>query len=91
MIKNDPFIEVECGKVKKDSRNNYIPNTNNPEFGMMFELKVSIPLEKDLCVRVKDYDLMSGDDLIGETWIDIENRILSKHRATCGLPQQYNE
>ena len=56
----------------------------------MFELKVTLPVEKDLCIRVKDYDLIGSDEVIGETWIDIENRVLTKHRATCGLPALYN-
>lgn len=57
----------------------------------MFELKVILPLQKDLCIRVKDYDFIGTDEVIGETWIDLENRVLSKYRATCGLPSIYNE
>ncbi len=57
----------------------------------MFEINITLPLEKDLCIRVKDYDLIGTDEVIGETWIDIENRVLSKYRATCGLPAYYNE
>jgi dysferlin len=45
---------------------------------------------KDLTIRLKDYDIISSDDLIGETVIDLENRYLSKHRATCGIPQTYS-
>ena len=56
----------------------------------MFELKVSLPLQKDLCIRVKDFDLLTSDESIGETWIDLENRLLSKYRGTCGLPRAYN-
>ena len=55
----------------------------------MFELKAKIPLAKDLTVTVMDYDLFFRDDVIGETIIDLENRLLSKYRATCGLPQNY--
>ena len=33
----------------------------------MFELDGTIPLESELRVQVFDYDLLSGDDLIGET------------------------
>jgi len=57
----------------------------------MFELEVTLPLDKDLCIKLKDYDLITSDEVIGETWIDIENRLLTKYRASCGLPEQYNE
>ena len=55
----------------------------------MFELKAFIPLDKDLLIQVKDYDLIGSDDIIGETRIDLENRLLSKYRATVGLPKTY--
>lgn len=55
----------------------------------MFELKAYIPLDKDLHVCIKDYDLIGTDDIIGETVIDLENRLLSRHRATVGLPLSY--
>ena len=31
----------------------------------MFEFKTVLPQNKDLCIRVKDYDLISLDDVIG--------------------------
>jgi len=55
----------------------------------MFELKASIPLSKDLRIRIKDYDLLSSNDIIGETTIDLENRYLSQFGALVGLPQTY--
>jgi len=55
----------------------------------MFELKASIPLSKDLRIRVKDYDLLSANDAIGETTIDLENRYLSRIGALVGLPRTY--
>jgi hypothetical protein len=56
----------------------------------MFEIKTIIPTAKDLTIRVKDWDLLTSDDVIGQTTIDLENRLLSKYRATCGLPLQFN-
>ena len=55
----------------------------------MFEVETTIPVAKDLHVMVMDYDVISADDLIGETIIDLENRFLTKHRATVGLPHSY--
>ena len=40
-------------------------------------------------IQVFDWDMLSGDDLIGETYIDIENRFYSKHRASCGIQTNY--
>jgi len=44
----------------------------------MLEFKCHIPLQKDLKIVVKDYDLLTSDDPIGETIIDLENRYLSQ-------------
>ncbi|CAF0790229.1 unnamed protein product, partial [Didymodactylos carnosus] len=88
--KSDPYIEIELGRTKLDNRDERIPNTTNPMFGKMFEVKATIPTTKDLVIRVKDWDLLTSDELIGQTTIDLENRLLSKYRATCGLPLQYN-
>ncbi|CAF3639300.1 unnamed protein product [Adineta steineri] len=87
---SDPYIEIQLGTIRIDNRDERIPNTTNPIFGKLFELKTIIPLAKDLIIRIKDWDLITSDDMIGETTIDLENRLLSKYRATCGLPLQYN-
>jgi len=48
-----------------------------------------MPLDKDLFIQIKDFDLIGSDDVIGEARVDLENRYLSKYRATCGLPLTY--
>ena len=55
----------------------------------MYELTCKIPLAKDLKIIIKDRDVMGKDDVIGETVIDLEQRLLSRYRATCGLQKDY--
>ncbi|KAK7086142.1 hypothetical protein SK128_016539 [Halocaridina rubra] len=87
---SDPYVTISFGKSKKTSKNEYRPNTLNPIFGHVFEVSGQLPLHKDLKIEVWDRDLLTSDDLIGETIIDLENRYLSRHRATVGLPRQYH-
>lgn len=55
----------------------------------LFELKCLLPIDTCVKVRIKDYSAFGRDELIGETVIDVENRVYSRHRATCGLPAEY--
>ena len=56
----------------------------------MFEFQAKIPVVKDLKIKVMDYDRVSSDDLIGETVVDLENRLLSLGHAIGGLPMTYS-
>ncbi|XP_054471398.1 fer-1-like protein 6 [Anoplopoma fimbria] len=88
--KADPYIVLRLGKDEIKDRDNYIPKQLNPVFGRSFEMQASFPKESLLSVVIYDHDLVGGDDLIGETRIDLENRFYSRHRATCGLPTEYS-
>ncbi|CAM9284115.1 unnamed protein product, partial [Lampetra planeri] len=88
-FKCDPYIKITLGRRTVDDRDNYKPNTLSPEFGRMFELSCFLPQDKDLKVAVYDYDLLTRDEKVGETVIDLENRLLSRFRSCCGLPQTY--
>ncbi|XP_022619550.1 myoferlin isoform X1 [Seriola dumerili] len=85
----DPYVKIALGRKTLDDRDNYKPNTLNPEFGRVFELSCFLPQDKDLKIAVYDYDLLSRDEKVGETVIDLENRLLSRFRSCCGLPQTY--
>ncbi|NXF56076.1 MYOF protein, partial [Oceanites oceanicus] len=85
----DPYIRVSLGTKTLGQRDQYVPNTLEPVFGRLFEVTGTIPLEKDLRVSLLDYDLLPPDQEIGTTTIDLENRLLSRFRAHCGLPTLY--
>lgn len=55
----------------------------------VFELNCYIPQDKDLKISVYDYDLLSSDEKVGETVIDLENRLLSRFGSHCGIPKSY--
>ncbi|GAB0200176.1 fer-1-like protein 5 [Grus japonensis] len=85
----DPYVRVSLGMKTLGQRDQYVPNTLEPVFGRLFEVTGTIPLEKDLQVSLLDYDLLPPDQEIGSTTIDLENRLLSRFRAHCGLPTFY--
>ncbi|KAJ3610380.1 hypothetical protein NHX12_022472 [Muraenolepis orangiensis] len=85
----DPYIKIHLGRKTLDDRENYKPNTLNPEFGQTYEMSCFLPHDKDLKIGVFDYDLLSRDEKVGETVIDLENRLLSRFGSYCGLPQSY--
>uniref|UniRef100_A0A8C4ZD49 C2 domain-containing protein n=1 Tax=Gadus morhua TaxID=8049 RepID=A0A8C4ZD49_GADMO len=88
--KSDPYIVLRLGRKEIKDRENYIPKQLNPVFGRSFEFQAVFPQDSVLSVLIYDYDMVGGDDLIGETRIDLENRFYSRHRATCGLPSEYS-
>ncbi|XP_052520950.1 fer-1-like protein 5 [Tympanuchus pallidicinctus] len=86
----DPYVRVSLGAKTLGKRDHYVPNTVEPVFGRMFEVMGTVPLEKDLRVSLLDHDLLPPDQEIGSTTIDLENRLLSRFRAHCGLPRLYH-
>jgi hypothetical protein len=87
--KSDPYLRIKLGKNKINDKANYIPNTLNPIFGRVFELPAHLPVDHTLKITLMDFDLITADDIIGETTIDLENRYLSQYRALCGLPETF--
>jgi len=80
---------VTLGTQTKDNRKDFKPNTLQPVFGCVFELSCMVPTDNELLVQLFDKDVGSADDLMGETRIDLENRLLSKHRGRCALSNFY--
>ena len=87
--KADPYLKILLGNHVINDKDNYISKQLNPVFGKCFDVEATFPMDSQLTVQIFDWDLLSGDDLIGETKIDLENRFYSKHRATCGFSRKF--
>ncbi|CAH1113125.1 unnamed protein product [Psylliodes chrysocephalus] len=88
---SDPYLVLKLNDKVLNDRAQYIPRNVNPIFGKCFELTGTFPQDYLLKILVWDMDVASMDDLIGETEIDLENRFYSKHMASCGIAETYEE
>ncbi|KAK3726944.1 hypothetical protein QZH41_014790, partial [Actinostola sp. cb2023] len=84
----DPYLIVSFGGKTQDDKDNVQHNTLEPVFGRVFEFNAAIPVAKDLKIKVVDDDPGFDDD-IGETTIDLEQRLMSRLHASCGLQKSY--
>ena len=76
--KADPYLIVKFGNQKVSTRDRYIAKTLEPEFYEVFEFGITLPGPSQLKIEVWDWDGI-GDDFIGQTVIDIEDRWYSKN------------
>jgi len=74
---SDPYIVASLGKQKFDTRSQYVKKSLNPDFYQGFEFPCQIPGASEVKIDVFDFDGI-GDDLIGSTVIDIEDRWFTK-------------
>jgi Ca2+-dependent lipid-binding protein len=74
---SDPYLIIKIGKTTINLRDRRIENTLNPEFYEAIEIPVTIPGDSRLEITCMDWDGI-GDDFIGSTVIDIEDRWFCK-------------
>lgn len=88
----DNYISKQLNPVFGKYAKHYSIPANCKTFSCRcFEIEATFPQDSLLTVQVFDWDLVGSDDTIGETKIDLENRFYSRHRATCGLSEKYEE
>ena len=74
---SDPFLRVSLGEQTRDTRSNYFADTMSPPFAATFEFETTLPCDAVLRIACMDYDPLDRDELIGETSVDVEDRIFS--------------
>ena len=84
---SDPYLVLRLGDQVQDNAKEYQTDKANCDFFKMFEFKTVLPGASHLQIQVWDKDLLVKDDLIGETYIDLENRYFSKRfRKLSNIP-----
>ena len=74
----DPYLILKCGKDKFDNRKEYQEDTAEPLFYKCYQFNVSFPGSPVLSIEAWDYDMFFGDDMIGVTKLDFDDRFYNK-------------
>jgi hypothetical protein len=74
----DPYLKVTLGNNKFDDRKNAVDDMENCPFYKLIEMDAELPGTSQLLIDVMDKDRIGGDDLIGSTVIDLEDRFFEK-------------
>lgn len=84
---SDPYLVLKLGEQVLNNEKEYQTDKTNCDFNKMFEFKTILPGASQLNIQVWDKDFLVRDDLIGETFIDLENRYFSKRfRKLSNVP-----
>jgi Ca2+-dependent lipid-binding protein len=74
---SDPYLYLTCNDKIYNERNNYQLDNPNPKFYKHYDFEGTFPGCSPLKIDIFDYDDIFGDDLIGSTSIDLEDRYFS--------------
>jgi Ca2+-dependent lipid-binding protein len=74
---SDPYLILQLNKKVFNESKNYILDEPNPVFNKLYEFEASFPGASPLSIKVMDFDDVFGDDIIGETLVDLEDRYFS--------------
>lgn len=74
---SDPYLVIKCNNQKVSERSNYVLDDPCPDFYKSYDFEGTFPGCSPLEIAVWDYDSIFGDDIIGTTSIDLEDRFFS--------------
>jgi len=87
---SDPYLILKCGKKTYNEQENYQLDEPNPKFFKHYDFDVEFPGAPPLYIDAYDYDDLFGDDLIGSTYIDLDDRFFSAEwRSIKHKPIEY--
>ena len=75
---SDPYLIIKCGKTEFNEQENYQLDTSDPKFHKCYDFIVDFPGAPVVEIAAYDYDDFFGDDLIGTTYLDLDDRYFSQ-------------
>lgn len=75
---SDPYLKLTCGNTVHNERQNYQLDTNQPKFFKYYEFDVGFPGSPVITIEAFDYNDFFGDDLIGVSKLDLDDRFFNK-------------
>lgn len=89
---SDPFLVLKCNDKKISDRDNYQLDNPCPDLFKSFDFEGTFPGCTPLTIEMWDYDTIFGDDLIGTTTVDLEDRFFSVDwNAMVNKPVEYRQ
>lgn len=89
---SDTYLTLECNGRKFNERDNYQLDEPNPVFYKMYQFEGIFPGSSPLTISVWDYDMVFGDELVGTTMVDLEDRYFSvEWNALHDKPIEYRQ
>lgn len=89
---SDPYLQLTCNGKTFSERDNYQLDEPNPDFYKKFDFEGMFPGTSPLKIDVWDYDMIFGDDLIGTSYCDLEDRYFTlEWLALTDKPIEYRQ
>ena len=89
---SDPYLWIQCNNKVVNQRDQYQLDEPNPKFYTHFDFEGTFPGCSPLEICIYDYDDIFGDDLIGKTIIDLEDRFFcTQWRDLREKPVEYRQ
>ena len=75
---SDPYLYITCGEeFTYNGKDDYQLDQADPVFNMRLEFGATFPGSKPIIIEAYDYDDIFGDDLIGKTVLDLDDRFFT--------------
>jgi len=89
---SDPYLYLKCNNTVYNERDNYVLDDANPKFNKYYDFEGTFPGCSPIRIDVYDYDDIFGDDLIGTSILDLEDRYFSMEwQALEDKPIEYRQ